>query len=69
LKDDKIKVEGKVIKITPNSFQVELDNKHIVTATVSGKMRVNSIYLLVGDRVIVELSLYDLTKGRIIRRL
>lgn len=69
MRDDKIKVQGTVVKILPNSFQVELDNGKTVSATISGKMRVNSIYLLVGDKVTVELSVYDLTKGRIIRRL
>ena len=67
--DDKIEVEGKVLDILPgHKFRVELDNKHIVIAHVSGKIRMNMIRILAGDTVVVELSTYDLTQGRIIFR-
>lgn len=65
-KEEKIEVEGKVLEVlTGGDFIVELPNKHTVTAYVSGKMRVNSIRILPGDTVVVELSPYDLTRGRI----
>ena len=65
-KSDAIAVEGKVKEALPNAmFQVELDNGHMVLGHISGKMRKNFIRILPGDRVIVELSPYDLTKGRI----
>lgn len=65
-KDDVIEVEGVVKEVLPNTFfLVELQNKHQVVATVSGKLRMNYIRILTGDRVTVELSPYDLTKGRI----
>ena len=65
-KDDVIEVEGKVIEALPNTiFKVELENGHIVTAHISGKLRVNFIKILVGDVVTVEVSAYDLSKGRI----
>lgn len=65
-KEDKIEVEGKVLEVlTGGDFIVELPNKHTVQAYVSGKMRVNSIRILPGDTVVVELSPYDLTRGRI----
>ena len=65
-KSDAIAVEGKVREALPNAmFQVELDNGHMVLGHISGKMRKNFIRILPGDRVIVELSPYDLTKGRI----
>jgi translation initiation factor IF-1 len=68
-KEDAIKVEGKVIEPLPNAmFRVELSNGHIVTAHISGKMRMNFIKILPGDKVTLELSPYDLTKGRIIYR-
>lgn len=68
-KEDKIEVEGTVIEALPNAmFRVELDNGHKVLAHVSGKIRMNFIRILPGDRVKVELSLYDLTRGRIIYR-
>ena len=67
--EDAIKVEGKVIEPLPNAmFRVELSNGHIVTAHISGKMRMNFIKILPGDKVTLELSPYDLTKGRIIYR-
>jgi translation initiation factor IF-1 len=68
-KEQAITVEGTVVEALPNTmFRVELENKHIVLAHVSGKMRMHFIKILPGDRVTVELSPYDLTKGRIIYR-
>ena len=65
-KDDAIEVEGTVIEPLPNAmFRVELENGHKVLAHISGKMRMNFIRILPGDRVTVELSPYDLTRGRI----
>jgi len=65
-KEEKIEVEGKVLEVTNGGeFIVELPNKHTVRAYVSGKMRVNSIRILPGDTVTIELSPYDLTRGRI----
>ena len=65
-KEDVIEVEGKVIEALPNTvFKVELENGHVVTAHISGKLRMNFIKILVGDTVTVEVSAYDLTKGRI----
>ncbi len=65
-----IKLEGIVIETLPNTtFKVKLDNGHEVLAHISGRMRVNYIRLLPGDRVLMELSPYDLTKGRIVKRL
>ena len=65
-KDDVIEVEGKVLEIIPGGkFKVELSNGCIIEAHVSGKMRVNNIRILPGDTVVVELSPYDLTHGRI----
>ncbi|MBI2865865.1 MAG: translation initiation factor IF-1 [Chloroflexi bacterium] len=69
-KKEAIEVEGTVIKTLPNAmFQVELANGHQVLAHVSGKMRMHFIRILPGDRVLVELSPYDLTRGRITYRL
>ena len=68
-KDDVIEVEGTVIEALPNAmFKVELENKHVLLAHISGKLRMNFIRILPGDKVTVELSPYDLTKGRIIWR-
>ena len=68
-KDDVIEVEGKVIEVLPNTkFIVELANSHKITAHISGKLRMNYIRILPGDKVKVELSPYDLTRGRIIWR-
>ena len=68
-KEDAIEVEGTVIEPLPNAmFRVELENGHKVLAHVSGKMRMNFIRILPGDRVKVELSPYDLTRGRITYR-
>ncbi len=68
-KDDTIEVTGVVLESLPNAmFKVELENKHQVLAHVSGKMRKNFIRILTGDRVLIELSPYDLTRGRITYR-
>ncbi len=68
-KEDVIKVDGKVIEVLPNTqFKVELENGHQVLAHVSGKIRMNYIRILPGDTVTVELSPYDLTRGRITYR-
>jgi len=68
-KEATIKVEGKVLEPLPNAmFRVELDNGHKVLAHVSGKMRMHFIKILPGDKVTLELSPYDLSKGRIIYR-
>ena len=65
-KEDAIEVEGTVVEPLPNAmFRVELENKHRVLAHISGKMRKNFIRILPGDKVLVELSPYDLTRGRI----
>ncbi|MDS1030441.1 translation initiation factor IF-1 [Bacillota bacterium LX-D] len=68
-KQDVIEVEGKVIEPLPNAmFKVELENGHKVLAHVSGKIRMNFIRILPGDRVTIELSPYDLNRGRIVYR-
>jgi len=68
-KDDVIEVAGTVIEPLPNAmFRVELQNGHKVLAHVSGKIRMNFIRILAGDRVMVELSPYDLSRGRIVYR-
>ena len=68
-RDDVIEVEGKVLEPLPNAmFKVELENGHKVLAHISGKMRMNFIRILPGDRVTVELSPYDLNRGRITYR-
>jgi translation initiation factor IF-1 len=68
-KEEAITVEGKVVETLPNAmFRVALPNGHRVLAHVSGKMRMNFIRILPGDSVTLELSPYDLTRGRIIRR-
>ncbi|AEE90421.1 MAG: translation initiation factor IF-1 [Tepidanaerobacteraceae bacterium] len=65
-KEDVIEVEGTVLEPLPNAmFRVELKNGHVILAHVSGKIRMNYIRILPGDRVTVELSPYDLTRGRI----
>ena len=65
-KEEAIKVEGVVLETLPNAmFKVELENKHQVLAHISGKMRMHFIKILPGDKVSVELSPYDLTRGRI----
>ena len=68
-KADVIELEGKVVETLPNAmFQVELENGHTVLAHISGKLRKNYIRILTGDKVTLEMSPYDLTKGRIIWR-
>lgn len=68
-KQDAIEVEGKVLEALPNAmFKVELENGHVVLAHVSGKIRMNFIRILPGDRVTLELTPYDLTRGRITYR-
>lgn len=68
-KEEPIEVEGVVVEPLPNAmFRVKLDNDHLVLAHISGKMRMHYIRILPGDRVTVELSPYDLSRGRIIYR-
>lgn len=68
-KEESIQVEGKIVEPLPNAmFRVELDNGHKVLAHVSGKMRMHFIRILPGDKVTVELSPYDLSRGRITYR-
>ena len=68
-KEEPIQVQGKVVETLPNAmFKVELDNGHVVLAHISGKMRKYYIRILPGDRVTVELSPYDLSRGRITYR-
>ena len=68
-KEDSIEMDGTIVDTLPNTmFRVELDNGHTVTAHISGKMRKHYIRILTGDRVKVEVTPYDLTKGRITYR-
>ncbi|MCO8194581.1 MULTISPECIES: translation initiation factor IF-1 [Anaerofustis] len=68
-KSDYVEAEGIVVEAMPNTtFKVKLDNGHEITAHISGKLRMNYIKILPGDKVILEISPYDLTKGRIIWR-
>jgi translation initiation factor IF-1 len=68
-KEESIEMEGTVVDTLPNTmFRVELENGHVVTAHISGKMRKNYIRILTGDKVKVELTPYDLNKGRIVYR-
>lgn len=68
-KADVIEVEGTVMEALPNAmFRVQLENNHVVLAHISGKMRMNFIRILPGDKVTIELSPYDLTRGRITYR-
>jgi translation initiation factor IF-1 len=68
-KEEPIEMEGTVIDTLPNTtFRVELDNGHVVTAHISGKMRKHYIRILTGDKVTVQMTPYDLTKGRITYR-
>lgn len=70
MKEEHIEVEGRIYAVLPGTmFRVELDNKHIVLGTISGKMRKRWIRLAVGDRVKMEMSPYDLDKARIVWRL
>ena len=65
-KDDVVEFDGQVIEALPNAtFRIRLTNGHMVTASISGRLRLNSIKVLVGDKVHVEVSIYDLSKGRI----
>ena len=65
-KDDVIEAEGKIVEALPNAnFKVQLSNGHIITAYISGKLRMNYIKIIEGDTVKLEMSPYDLTKGRI----
>ena len=69
-KDEHIEMEGKVLETLPNTmFRVELDNGHIITAHISGRMRKHYNRILTGDRVKVEMTPYDLSKGRITYRM
>jgi translation initiation factor IF-1 len=68
-KEDTIKVTGRVIEILPNTlFKIELENKHIILGHLAGKLRINNVNINLHDMVDVEISAYDLTKGRIIWR-
>jgi translation initiation factor IF-1 len=68
-KEELIQVDGKVVEPLPNAmFRVELENGHVVLAHISGKMRMHFIKILPGDKVTVELSPYDLSRGRIVYR-
>ena len=68
-KEEGLEMEGTIIDTLPNTmFRVELENGHVVIAHISGKMRKNYIRILTGDKVTVELTPYDLTKGRIVFR-
>ena len=68
-KEDSIEMDGVVIETLRNTiFKVKLENGHVVTAHISGKLRMNYIRILPGDKVVVELSPYDLTRGRIVWR-
>ncbi|OQA04485.1 MAG: Translation initiation factor IF-1 [bacterium ADurb.Bin400] len=70
MKKDVIEVNGKVIEVLPDSkFRVELENGHMVLGYLSGKMSQHRIQVIVGDNVLIELTPYDLTRGRITRRL
>ena len=69
-KEDVLELEGTVVEALPNAmFQVEFDNGHRILAHISGKLRMNSIQIVPGDKVTVEVSIYDLNKGRITWRL
>ena len=68
-KEEQIEMDGTIIDTLPNTmFRVELENGHVVTAHISGKMRKHYIRILTGDKVTVQLTPYDLTKGRIVYR-
>ncbi len=68
-KNDTIEVEGTILEVLPGyKFKVELSNKHVIEGHVSGKMRMNNIRIVEGDTVVLELSPYDLTRGRITYR-
>lgn len=68
-KEDIIKFEGDIVDVMPNAmFKVKIETGHTILAHISGKMRQNQIRILMGDKVELEMSLYDLTRGRIVRR-
>lgn len=68
-KEDIIRMSGKVEEVLPNAmFRVVLENQHKITATIGGKLRQNNIRILLGDSVDVEMSPYDLTRGRVVYR-
>lgn len=68
-KEDSIEMQGSILETLPNTmFRVELENGHVVIAHISGKMRKNYIRILTGDKVTVEMTPYDLSKGRIVFR-
>lgn len=68
-KEDEIELEGTIVETLPNTmFRVELENGHLITAHISGKMRKHYIRILRGDKVIVQMTPYDLSKGRIVYR-
>ncbi|MFV9930454.1 MAG: translation initiation factor IF-1 [Rickettsia endosymbiont of Haemaphysalis japonica] len=68
-KDDLIQFTGTVLELLPNAtFRVKLENDHVIIAHTSGRMRKNRIRILLGDKVMVEITPYDLTKGRVIHR-
>jgi len=68
-KEEHLELEGTVVETLPNTmFRVRLDNGHVITAHISGKMRKNYIRIMTGDKVTVEMTPYDLTKGRITYR-
>ncbi len=64
-KDDCLELEGKVVDILRDDIKIELSNGHIITGYLAGKLRINNIRVLIGDKVRVEMSPYDLTRGRI----
>jgi translation initiation factor IF-1 len=68
-KEDLIKLEGTVEDVLPNAmFRVRINESHVITATISGRLRQNNIRILLGDNVEVEMSPYDLTRGRVVYR-
>jgi translation initiation factor IF-1 len=68
-KEDVIKLEGQIVDVLPNAmFRIKLETENLVLGHISGKMRQNDIKILLGDTVEIEMSPYDLTKGRIVRR-
>ncbi len=68
-KEDVMKVEGEVVEVLPNAlFRIKLPNGHMVLGHVSGRIRQNDIKIIMGDTVDIEMSAYDLTRGRIVRR-
>ena len=68
-KEDTMRLEGEIVDVLPNAmFKVKLENEHVILSYVSGKMRQHEIRILMGDKVDVEMTPYDLSKGRIVRR-